>query len=298
MGDHLIVYPNHGSGSACGKNMSKETTDTLGHQKQVNYALNPALTKEDFTKVILSGLTPPPSYFPSNVIMNIKGSESIDAIYEKALQGIDVADLEAFLLKEKALLLDTRNAEEFAKGFIPNSMNIGLEGSFAQWVGEVIKDINQKIILVCDAGKEKEAITRLSRVGYDHCIGYVNGGFEAWKAAQKTNDQIYRIDLDQLEDEYQQLTPVVDVRKKSEYDSEHLIDAINIPLNQLEQRLNEIPKDKTFIIHCAGGYRSMIAASILKRNGIDQFFELRDGFASIKRSSLPITEYVCPTTLL
>ncbi|MEI6312410.1 MAG: MBL fold metallo-hydrolase [Bacteroidota bacterium] len=298
LSDHLIIYPNHGAGSACGKNMSKETTDTLGNQKKVNYALNPNLTKESFTNVLLSGLTAPPSYFPSNVIMNITGYDSIDTIYEKGLQPIAVEDLESLLLKEKAILLDTRNAEEFAAGFIPGSMNIGLEGSFAQWVGEVIKDINQKIILLCEAGKEKEAITRLSRVGYDHCIGYVDGGFEAWKATQKPIDHIYRIDLDQFRDEYNQLTPIIDVRKKSEFESEHLVDAMNIPLNQLEQHLNEIPKDKTFIIHCAGGYRSMIAASILKRQGIDQFFELRDGFAAIKRSSLPITEYVCPTTLL
>ena len=298
LSDHLIVYPNHGAGSACGKNMSKETTDTLGNQKKVNYALDPSLTKEAFIKVLLSGLTTPPAYFPSNVIMNIKGYESIDDVLSKGLIPISISHFEELIKDKNILVLDTRNAEDFSKGFIPNSINIGLEGSFAQWVGEVVLDIKQKIVLITYPGKEKEAITRLSRVGFDQTIGYLEGGYEKWQNAAKTEDKVVRITLGEFTELYEHNIPIFDVRKKTEFDAEHLVNAINIPLNQLHNHLNEFPKNNKFIIHCAGGYRSMIAASILIQNGWNNFEELRGGFAEIVKSDLPKTEYICPTSIL
>jgi glyoxylase-like metal-dependent hydrolase (beta-lactamase superfamily II)/rhodanese-related sulfurtransferase len=296
--DDLIVYPNHGAGSACGKNMSKETTDTLGHQKEVNYALNPALTKEKFIKDLLTGLTAPPSYFPSNVLLNIKGYESFDSVVEKAMHAYNVNDFELIANETEALVLDTRNAEDFKNGFIPNSINIGLEGSFAQWVGEMITDINQKILLITYENKAEEAITRLSRVGYDGVIGYLEGGFNAWLDANKSIETIERENADALAIQYTQKPLIIDVRKKSEFDSEHIVGALNIPLNQINQHLAEIPKKQHFFLHCAGGYRSMIAASILKQRGWYNFTEIRGGFAEMAKTSLPKTNYVCPTTLL
>lgn len=296
--DDLIVYPNHGAGSACGKNMSKETTDTLGHQKLVNYALNPALSKDEFTKMLLSGLAAPPAYFPSNVLMNINGYDSLDKVMEQGLKPITVEQLEAIIAKNEALILDTRDAEVFAKGYIPNSINIGLQGNFAQWVGEIIKDIKQKIVLIADEGKESEAITRLSRIGYDYCIGYLKGGYNAWQQANLNSAHVHRIELDEFTEAYENGTMIIDVRKKSEFESEHLVNAINIPLNVLENSLDEIPKDKYFILHCAGGYRSMIAASILKQHGWNNFHELRGGYNEICKSNLARTEYVCPSSLL
>ena len=296
--DDLIVYPNHGAGSACGKNMSKETTDTLGHQKEVNYALNPALTKEKFIKDLLTGLTAPPGYFPSNVLLNIKGYESFDSVVEKAMHAYNVNDFELIANETEALVLDTRNAEDFKNGFIPNSINIGLEGSFAQWVGEMITDINQKILLITYENKAEEAITRLSRVGYDGVIGYLEGGFNAWLDANKSIETIERENADALAIQYTQKPLIIDVRKKSEFDSEHIVGALNIPLNQINQHLAEIPKNQHFFLHCAGGYRSMIAASILKQRGWNNFTEIRGGFAELAKTSLPKTNYVCPTTLL
>lgn len=298
LNDELIVYPNHGAGSACGKKMSKETSDTLGHQKRVNYALDPSLTKEAFIKVLLDGLMPPPGYFPSNVLMNIRGYESIDEVYNKGLHALSVAAFETAAQDTNALIIDTRKADDFAHGFIEGSMNIGLEGSFAQWVGEMVSDIKQNILLITEPGKEKEAITRLSRVGYDGAIGYLDGGFASWVASGKPVAKIHRINADEFAFEYTSSPVIIDVRKKSEYDSEHIIDAVNIPLNTLYKNLAQIPKDKPFIIHCAGGYRSMIAASILYSGGWRQFTEVRGGFADIAKTEVPKTNFVSPTTLL
>lgn len=298
LSDDLIVYPNHGAGSACGKMMSKETTDTLGHQKEVNYALQP-MSEDEFVKAILTGLTPPPGYFPKNVLMNIKGYESLDVVMERGHKALDPDAFEMTANETRALILDTRNPEDFSKGFIPNSINIGLEGSFAQWVGEMITDINQEILLVTDEGKEEEGIIRLSRVGYDHAIGYLKGGFKAWKNAGKETDSVNRITAKELEEKLQkEKVLIIDVRKKSEFDSEHLLNAINIPLNQINNHLAEFPKDKPFILHCAGGYRSMIAASILKQRGWDNFSDVIGGFKEIAATSVPKSAYVCPTTLL
>lgn len=299
LSDDLIVYPNHGAGSACGKMMSKETTDTLGHQKAVNYALNPALTKEEFKKAILTGLTRPPGYFPKNVLMNIQGYESLDTIMQRGKQALSAEAFEAAANETNALMLDTRNADDFAKGFIPNSINIGLEGNFAQWVGEMIPDIKQPILLITYKGKEEEAIIRLSRVGYDGSIGYLENGFETWVNAGKETDSVKRISAAEFEKIVSTEKPLVfDVRKKSEFDSEHVVDAVNIPLNEINNHLAEFPKDKPFILHCAGGYRSMIAASMLKQRGWDNFSDVSGGFADIKNTSVPKTDYVCPTTLL
>ncbi|GGB81496.1 MBL fold metallo-hydrolase [Flavobacterium suaedae] len=298
LSDDLIVYPNHGAGSACGKMMSKETTDTLGNQKKTNYALRADMTEEEFVKELLTGLTTPPGYFPKNVLMNIQGYESLDNVMEKAKTPLSPEEFEMTANATRALVLDTRNPEDFAKGFIPNSINIGLDGSFAMWIGEMIKDINQEILLVTYAGKEEEAMIRLSRVGYDNTIGYLKGGFEAWKAAGKEIDTTARISAQEFANKYNKDTLVVDVRKKSEFDSEHVVDAVNIPLNSIYSNLSEIPKDKSFVLHCAGGYRSMIASSILKQLGYDNFVDVEGGFKEIASTDIPKTDYVCPTTLL
>ncbi|MCC6402201.1 MAG: MBL fold metallo-hydrolase [Flavobacteriales bacterium] len=298
LSDDLIVYPNHGAGSACGKMMSKETTDTLGNQKRTNYALDPKLTREEFKKVLLTGLTPPPGYFPKNVLMNIQGYESLDTVMERGRRALDVAAFELVANEERPLVLDTRPAAVFAQGFIPNSINIGLDSNFAMWVGEMITDIKQPILLVTEPGKEEESIIRLSRVGYDHTIGYLAGGFEAWKASGKEVDAVSRITAEEFAKRHAGKPLVFDVRKKSEYDSEHVEGAVNVPLNRINDHLTEFPKDRPFILHCAGGYRSMIAASILKARGWNDFVDVDSGFNGIKMTGVKVTEYVCPTTLL
>ncbi|MCO5725819.1 MBL fold metallo-hydrolase [Robiginitalea marina] len=298
--DHLIVYPNHGAGSACGKMMSKETTDTLGHQKEVNYALRADMTREEFIKELLTGLTAPPGYFPQNVLMNIQGYESLDDIMERGTQPLSAEAFEAAANETGALVMDTRDAEEFAKGFIPNSINIGLDGNFAQWVGEMIPDVKQPILMVIEPGREEEAVTRLSRVGYDNTLGFLKGGFDTWKASGKDVETTRRVTVEEVVEEFGkgQLPLVIDVRKKSEYDSEHLVDAVNIPLNEINRHLAEIPRDKPFLLHCAGGYRSMIASSILKQRGWDNFADITGGFDELKETPLPRTDYICPSTLL
>lgn len=298
LNDDLMVYPNHGAGSACGKNMSKETTDTLGHQKQVNYALQD-MSKEEFIKALLEGLTQPPGYFPQNVMMNIQGYESLDTVMDRATKALTAEQFELVANQTGALMLDTRDASDFANGFIPNSINIGLNGNFAQWVGEMIPDVKQEILLITYPGKEEEAITRLSRVGYDFALGYLKNGFDTWKRSGKTIDTISRINGETYADQYKAQNPItIDVRKKSEFDSEHVIGAINVPLNQINQHLATFPKDQPFVVHCAGGYRSMIAASILKQRGWDDFVDVSGGFKEMAETDIPKSEYVCPTTML
>jgi glyoxylase-like metal-dependent hydrolase (beta-lactamase superfamily II)/rhodanese-related sulfurtransferase len=298
LSDDLIVYPNHGAGSACGKKMSKETTDTLGNQKKTNYALRADMTREEFVKELLTGLTPPPGYFPKNVLMNIQGYESLDTIMERGKKALNPTSFEVLANETQALILDTRDPAVFAKGFIPNSINIGLDGSFAMWVGEMIKDIKQEILLVTEKGMEEEAIIRLSRVGYDHTIGFLEGGFDSWKEAGKEIDTVNRISAQEFEAEMHKNPIVIDVRKKSEFDSEHVLNAINVPLNQLNEKLSMIPKEEKFIMHCAGGYRSMIAASILKSRAYENFVDVEGGMSEILKTGVPRTEYVCPSTLL
>lgn len=299
LSDDLIVYPNHGAGSACGKMMSQETTDTLGNQKKINYALRPDMTKEEFIKELLEGLAPPPGYFPKNVLMNIQGYESIDDIIDRGEQPLEPNAFEAAANETMALILDTREAQDFHKGFIPNSVNIGLDNNFAQWVGELIPDIKQQILLVTDPGKEEESIIRLARVGYDHAIGYLKGGMDAWKESGREIDTVNRITVEELEKRLKDNSAkVFDVRKKSEYQSQHIKGAENTPLNELNKHLAEFP-DSEFIIHCEGGYRSMIAASILKQRGIDNVVDVIGGFEEVlENDEIPKTEYVCPSTLL
>ena len=298
LSDDLIIYPNHGAGSACGKKMSKETTDTLGNQKRTNYALRSDMTKAEFVKEVLTGLTNPPGYFPKNVLMNIHGYESLDIVIERASNPLSPSDFELVANETEALILDTRSPEEFSKGFIPNSINIGLDGSFANWVGEMIPDIKQEILLIAEPGREKEAVIRLSRVGYDYAVGYLEGGFESWLNSKKEVDAINRISARELEKIYTNQPFLIDVRRTSEFESEHVKGAINIPLNEINQHLAEIPKDTKFYLYCAGGYRSMIAASILKARGWDDFADVEGGFSEISETAIPKTEYVCPTTLL
>ncbi|MDP4685121.1 MAG: MBL fold metallo-hydrolase [Crocinitomicaceae bacterium] len=298
LSDDLIVYPNHGAGSACGKKMSKETTDTLGNQKKTNYALRADMSKDEFIKELLTGLTNPPGYFPKNVLMNIQGYESLDTVMTRGKKALTPQEFELLANETEALIIDTRSPEVFAKGFVPNSINIGLDGSFAMWVGEMVKDIKQEILIIADKGKEEEVIIRLSRVGYDHAIGFLDGGFESWKKANKEIEQVNRITVAQFEDLNSNNPIVIDVRKKSEFDSEHVVNAQNVPLNEINDHLSMFPKDKMFILHCAGGYRSMIAASILKSRGWDDFVDVEGGFVEIAKTNTPRTEYVCPTTLL
>lgn len=299
LSDDLIVYPNHGAGSACGKNMSKETTDTLGNQKKTNYALRPDMTKEEFTKELLTGLTTPPGYFPQNVLMNIKGYDAIDDVLDRGLRALSATEFEVAANETEALILDTRDASVFAEGFIPNSINIGIDGNFAQWVGEMIPSVKQEILLVCEPGREEEVVTRLSRVGYDHTIGFLEGGFNTWKDSGKEVDTFTRISALDLEKQLADSSLLlIDVRKKSEYDAQHVVNSINIPLNEINQHLSAIPKDKKFAVNCAGGYRSMIASSILKSRGWNNFVDVLGGFDAIKETKTEVSEYICPTTML
>ena len=300
LSDDLIVYPNHGAGSACGKNMSKETTDTLGHQKEVNYALNPKLTKEEFIKEILTGLVAPPGYFPQNVLLNIKGYESIDNVMERGTRALSVVEFEVAANETDALIIDTRKSQTFNKGFIPNSINISIDGSFATWVGTLVPSVKQQILVVADEGREEEVIARLARVGYDHALGYLKGGFEAWTSARKEIDTIKSISADELiQIKEKGFIHILDVRKASEYNSEHVINAINAPLDSINDSMALINKDETYYVHCASGYRSMVFISILQARGYRNLIDVAGGFNAIKETEkFKITDYVCPSTLL
>ena len=301
LSDDIIVYPAHGAGSACGKNMSKETTDTLGHQKATNYALRPDMTKEEFMKEVLSGLVAPPGYFPMNVLMNIKGYDSIDTVLERGQHKLSPAAFEAAANETGAIILDTRAPQEFAKAFIPNSINIGIDGSFAPWVGAMIPDVKQEILIVTDPGREEEVVTRLARVGYDFCIGYLDGGIEAWINSKGETDFIESITSDNLADiiKTDAGTMVLDVRKKSEFDSEHMIGAENAPLDFINDSMAQINKKYFYYVYCGGGYRSMIFISTLRARGYDNLIDVQGGFKAIKDSgNFKITDYVCPTTML
>ncbi len=301
LNDDLIVYPAHGAGSACGKNISKETSDTLGNQKKINYALRPDLNREEFIKEVLTGLMPPPAYFPKNVLMNINGYDGIDDVIERGTKALSPNEFDLIANETNALVIDTRSPQTFGEGFIPNSINISIDGSFAVWVGTLIPDIKQEILLVTDLGREEEVITRLARVGYDHAIGYLKGSFDAWKSSGKEIDTIKSITAEefaQAESNDPEIN-ILDVRKKSEYDSEHIANAENTPLDYINNSMSMIDKSKTYYVHCAGGNRSMIFASILKARGYDNLIDVDGGFEAIKASGkFKITDYVCPTTML
>jgi glyoxylase-like metal-dependent hydrolase (beta-lactamase superfamily II)/rhodanese-related sulfurtransferase len=300
LADDITVYPAHGAGSACGKNMSKETTDSLGNQKKTNYALRADMTKAEFVKEVTDGLMPPPAYFPLNVAMNKKGYESIDVVLDRGLNGLSPEAFEAAANETGALMLDVRDAQEFAKAFVPNSINIGLNGQFAPWVGALIPDIKQEILLITTPGSEEEVVTRLSRVGYDHVIGFLEGGIEAWKKSGQEIDMIQSVDATELAAELKkgQLN-ILDVRKKSENFSERLPEAENLPLDEINDGMASIDKNKTYYVHCAGGYRSMMFVSILRARGYDNLIDVKGGFKAIKESELfKTTDYVCPSTML
>ncbi|WP_336514596.1 MBL fold metallo-hydrolase [Pollutibacter soli] len=293
LADDVIIYPAHGAGSACGKNMMKETVDTLGNQKKTNYALKQP-DKDSFIKAVTDGLLPPPAYFGMNVAMNKKGYDSFDEVLKHGLNALDADAFELAAETTGALILDTRSNKDFATGFIPRSINIGLTGDFAPWVGAMIVDVKQPILLVTDQGKEEEAVTRLSRVGFDNVIGYLENGFPAWEYAGKEFDAVVRISAEQFAHEFKPEKSVVfDVRKESEYLAEHVENAYNKPLAYINDWIGEIDPDKHFYLHCAGGYRSMIAASILQSRGIRNFTEIAGGFAAIARTSTPVTTFAC-----
>ena len=298
LADDVIVYPAHGAGSACGKNMMKETVDTLGNQKKMNYALRADMTKEEFIDEVIDGLLPPPQYFPLNVKMNKEGYEDVKKVLERGTRALSPAAFEAAANETGAIVLDVRHQDDFAKGHVPRSIFIGLNGSFAPWVGALIADVEQSILLVAPIGMEKEAVTRLSRVGFDGTLGYLDGGFDAWKNASMEYDTVSQVNADQLKKAIEtEKPPVFDVRKESEFLSEHIIDAVNTPLDYINDHLAKFPDNKLFYLHCAGGYRSMIASSILKSRGIHNFIDVKGGFAAIKEAGVPVTEFVCPTTL-
>ncbi|MFD2564329.1 MBL fold metallo-hydrolase [Aquimarina rubra] len=298
LADDVIVYPAHGAGSACGKNMMKETVDSLGNQKKMNYALRADMTKEEFVKEVTEGLLPPPQYFPLNVKMNKEGYEDIEEVLERGTKPLSPEEFEMLANETGAVVLDVRHQNEYVKGHIPRSIFIGIEGGFAPWVGALIADVEQPILLVAPEGKEEETITRLSRVGFDKTLGYLEGGIEAWKKAGKDYDAISSITAEELKNKLNtEEVAVFDVRKESEFVAEHLDKAKNSPLDFINDHLNDFPEDKSFYIHCAGGYRSVIAASILKSRGIHNLIDVAGGFSAMKEAGIETTDYVCPSTL-
>jgi len=298
--DDIIVYPNHGAGSACGKNMSSETFDTLGNQKKTNYALRANMTKEEFIKEVTTGLKPPPQYFPNNVRMNKGINMSIDEILHRGTTPIDAATFKEMSEREDILVVDTRSKEEYAEeGTVPGAWYIGVDGNFAPWVGSLITNINQKIIFIAEGGREHEVVTRFSRVGYDNTLGFLRGGIHAWLAAGFEVDKIGSISATQFANKLKEGNIVaLDVRKESEYLSEHVVGVENFPLDFIHSNFAEIKPDKEYFLHCASGYRSLIAASIFQANGVKKVTDVRGGFKDIKDTGVKLTDYVCPTTLL
>lgn len=297
LSDDIIVYPAHGAGSACGKKMSKETTDTLGNQKKTNYALQPELTREEFIKQVLTGLTPPPGYFPQNVLMNIQGYDSIDEVLERGVKALSPTVFETIANETDVVIIDTRSKDDFRNGFIPNSIFIGLDGNFASWVGTLIPDIRQEILFIAEKGKEEEVVTRLARVGYDNALGYLEGGLEAWKKESREIDTITSVDVESLASMENPL--IIDVRRNSEYNSEHIVGATNIALDYLNDSMASVEREKEAYVHCASGYRSLVFISILKARGFDNLIDIKGGFKAAKASEkFEITDYVCPTTEL
>jgi len=298
LADDVIVYPAHGAGSACGKNMMKETVDSLGNQKKMNYALRADMTKQEFVKEVTDGLLPPPKYFPLNVKMNKEGYEDIAAVLDRGTTALSPVEFELAANTTEALVLDVRHQDEFVEKHIPRSIFIGLNGDFAPWVGALVADTKQALLLVIPEGKEEETITRLSRVGFDGTVGYLKGGITAWEAAGKETDSITSVSAkDFKEQQAARHAPVFDVRKEGEYASEHVLDAVHTPLGNLNQYLSQFPREKDFFVHCAGGYRSVIAASILKSRGIHNLIDVAGGYGALKKEGVAMSDYVCPSTL-
>jgi glyoxylase-like metal-dependent hydrolase (beta-lactamase superfamily II)/rhodanese-related sulfurtransferase len=297
LADDVIVYPAHGAGSACGKNLSKETVGTIGNQKETNYALRADMSKEEFIKEVTDGLLPPPAYFPLNVKLNKEGYKDIADVIETSTKPLSAKEFEFIANETGAIILDVRHQTEFIKGFIPQSIFIGIDGGFAPWVGALIKDINQPILLVSPEGREEEVITRLSRVGFDNVLGYLEGSFETWQKEGKEIDTLESISAETLADKVENNQPVFDVRKPGEFASEHIEVAESTPLDFLNDHITEFPKKDKFYIHCAGGYRSVIAASILKARGFHNVVDVAGGYGAIKKTEIQRTAAVCPSTL-
>jgi len=297
LSDDVIVYPAHGAGSACGKNMSSETWDTLGRQKQTNYALRANMSKKEFIKEVTEGLMAPPSYFSKNAKLNKTGYESIDVVMKRGVKGLSPREFEFIANETDALILDVRDKQEFVKGFIPNSIFIGLDGSFAPWVGALIADLKQPILIVAPRGKNKETVKRLARVGYDNAIGYLKGGFDSWKNENREIDSIETINALAFAKKYKAKMNVLDVRKPGEFTGEHIETAVNFPLDFINSNMSEIAKNKKYYLHCRSGYRSTVAASILKARGFHKLINVQDLFTNISSSSIPTSTFVCPSTL-
>lgn len=298
LADDVIVYPAHGAGSACGKNMMKETVDTLGNQKRINYALNQP-NKEAFIKAVTEGLLPPPAYFGLNVAMNKKGYESFETVLNNGMLALTPDEFEAVAENTDALILDTRDNQIFYKGFIPQSVNIGLTGDFAPWVGALIVDVKQALLLVTEVGKEEETVTRLSRVGFDNILGHLKGGFDAWLESGKEADVVDRITATQFAKEaVPEEDTVIDIRKESEYEAQHVAEAYNKPLAYINEWIKDINPEEHFFLHCAGGYRSMMAASILQARGYRNFTEIEGGFDAISKTKMPTTNFVCQSKVM
>jgi hydroxyacylglutathione hydrolase len=299
LADDVIVYPAHGAGSACGKNMSKETVGTIGDQKATNYALRATMTEAEFVKEVTDGLLPPPAYFGMNVAMNKSGIESFETVFNQGMKAINADEFEVVAEETGALILDTRSNGDFAKGFIPQSINIGINGDFAPWVGALIGDVKQPILLVTDLGLEEETVTRLTRVGFDNVIGHLKNGFQAWAAAGYEVDTVNRITAEAFEEAVKNgKSKVIDVRKESEYEAEHIEEAYSRPLAVINEWVKDINPDEHFFMHCAGGYRSMMAASILQARGYRNFSEIEGGYNAIAKTTVPKTDFVCQSKVL
>ena len=298
LADDVLVYPAHGAGSACGKNLSKETVGTLGEQKKTNYALRADMTKEEFIKEVTEGLLPPPQYFPLNVKMNKEGYEDIQDVLESGTRPLSAEAFEVAANETGAVILDVRHQDEFAKGHIPQSIFIGIDGGFAPWVGALVGNVKQAILLVTPEGREEETVTRLARVGFDNTLGYLKGGVEAWKKEGKQLDAVEGIETTELKSRMEaNELEIFDVRKPGEFLSEHIPNAHNTPLDFINEHMAEFPSKNPFYVHCAGGYRSMIAASILKSRGIHNLIDIKGGFAKIKETGIEVSDYICPSTL-
>jgi hydroxyacylglutathione hydrolase len=297
LADDVIVYPAHGAGSACGKNLSKETIGSLGEQKKTNYALRHDMTEAEFITEVTDGLLPPPQYFPLNVQLNKEGYEDFEEVLKRGTQEFSAEQFEEQAKNTSAIILDVRNQADFAKGHIPGSIFIGIDGGFAPWVGALIGDVKQPLLLVTPEGREQETITRLSRVGFDQTLGTLKGGFVTWKNSDKEIDSIHSVTAEEFKENSTDSSPIFDVRKPGEYTSEHLPKAKNTSLDFINEYLSEFPEQENFYIHCAGGYRSMIAASILKSRGIHNLIDVKGGFGAIKETGMEITDYICPSTL-
>jgi hydroxyacylglutathione hydrolase len=297
LADDVIVYPGHGAGSACGKNMSKETVGTIGHEKANNYALRVDMTKQDFVNELIDGILPPPAYFSENVRLNIEGTSSVDVVIEKAIKPVSVADFKEFSTKKNTIILDVRHQKEFVKGFIPNSIFIGIDGGFAPWVGAIIKTVDTSILLVCDKNRLQETATRLSRVGFDNILGHLQGGINAWDVNDL--DTMQSISSENFASIYKKNNAIhiVDVRKASEYNSQHIIGAELAPLANLDKHHDKFTTLNENFVHCAAGYRSVIAGSLLKKQGINNIINIEGGFGSIKETAIPLSNFICPTTL-